>query len=263
MDEIRFDADTGVSDAYRSIGAKAPFVYGLTNYIAANLNANVLLAAGAGPAIGAGADWPSTFPAAADGVWINTAAVMSNDGDTLRTVAATARAAGTPWVLDPVAHGAGAGEYDALVRSLLEHRPAIIRGNASELIALAGGDAAGKGVETTADSGQAVAFIAELARRTGAVVAVSGPVDYVCDGARTVAIPGGDVRLTKVTGAGCSLGALSAAAVAVIPDPFLAAVTAHAAFARAAEAAARRLGPDGGSGSFAVALVDELYALAN
>lgn len=261
MDKITFD-DPAVRAAFRSIAAKAPFVYGLTNYIAANLNANVLLAVGAGPAIGAGADWPTTFPAGAQGVWINSAAVMSNDAETLRTVAETAKAAGTPWVLDPVAFGAGAPGYEEIVRSLLAYRPAIIRGNASELIALAGGDVTGDGVETTADSGQAVEFIATLARDTGAVVAVSGPTDYISDGARTVAVPGGDIRLTKVTGAGCSLGALSAGAVAAIEDPLLAAITAHAAFARAAENAAQRIGPSGGSGSFAVALVDELYALA-
>ncbi|WP_066903878.1 hydroxyethylthiazole kinase [Millisia brevis] len=255
--------DPQVAAAYRRIGEVGPFVYGLTNYIAANLSANVLLAAGAGPAIGAGADWPTTFPAGAGAVWINTATVMSNDAETVRTVARTARDAGTPWVLDPVAVGAGAVEYDAFVRSLLEFGPAIIRGNASELIALAGGDATGKGVETTADSADAVEHIAALARTSGAVLAVSGPTDYITDGTEVVAVPGGDRRLTQVTGAGCSLGALAAGAAAVTEDRLLAAVTAHAAYARAAENAAQRLGPRGGSGSFAVALVDGLWELAN
>ncbi|MFW0787673.1 hydroxyethylthiazole kinase [Gordonia sp. CPCC 206044] len=262
MGEITYD-DVEVQKAYRAIGDNGPFVYGLTNYIAANLNANVLLAAGAGPAIGAGSDWPSVFPAGAAGVWVNTAAVMSNPEDVLRTVASTAATAGTPWVLDPVAHGSGAVGYDAFVRSLLELGPTVIRGNASELISLAGGEITGKGVETTVGSDAAVPFIEELARSTGAVIAVSGPVDHVTDGRRTTSIPGGDPRLTKVTGAGCSLGALTAGAAAVVDDPFLATVASHAAFARAAENAAARLGPDGGSGSFAVALVDELYALAN
>ncbi|MDL9948645.1 hydroxyethylthiazole kinase [Gordonia sp. ABSL11-1] len=261
--ERRSFDDAPVADTFRRVAASAPFVYGLTNYIAANLSANVLLAAGAGPAIGAGVDWPSVFPAGAGGVWINTATVMSNDVDTVATVARTAHAAGTPWVLDPVANGAGATGYDAFVRSLLDHRPSIIRGNASELIALAGGDALGKGVETTADSADAVPHITDLASRTGAVVAVSGPVDYITDGRRVVAVGGGDARLTQVTGAGCSLGALNAAVAAVAGDPFDAAVAAHAAYARAAENAANRLGPRGGSGSFATALVDGLWELAN
>nr|GID88774.1 hypothetical protein Ade03nite_76980 [Actinoplanes derwentensis] len=143
-------------------------------------------------------------------MWISTAALMSSDEESIRTVARTAHEAGTPWVLDPVAVGAGASGYDDFVRSLLEFRPAAIRGNASELIALAGGEATGTGVETTVDSSEAVAG---FAARIGTVVAVSGPVDYISDGQRTVEVPGGDVRLTQVTGAGCALGSLTAAVI--------------------------------------------------
>ncbi|MEV6345216.1 hydroxyethylthiazole kinase [Actinoplanes sp. NPDC051851] len=243
---------------YARIAERGPFVYGLTNYIAANLSANVLLAAGAGPAIGAASDWTTTFPAGANAVWINTAALMSSDEDSLRTVARTAHQAGTPWVLDPVAVGAGAAKYDDFVRSLLEFRPTAIRGNASELIALAGGAATGKGVETTVDSSAAITAVGEFAARIGTVVAVSGPVDYLSDGSRIVEVPGGDVRLTRVTGAGCALGALTAAAIFATGDALQGAVVAHSAYALAAERAGARTK---GTGSFAVALVDELSLL--
>ncbi|GAA2469608.1 hydroxyethylthiazole kinase [Winogradskya humida] len=250
--------DPAVREGYALIAQRGPFVYGLTNYIAANLSANVLLAAGAGPAIGAASDWVTTFPAGASAVWINTASLMSSGEESLRAVARTAFEAGTPWVLDPVAVGAGAVEYDNFVRSLLEFRPAAIRGNASELIALAGGQATGKGVETTVDSSAAVAVVAEFAAKAGAVVAVSGPVDYISDGSRTVEVPGGDVRLTRVTGAGCALGALTAASIFAVGDAFQGAVVSHAAYAVAAERAGVRTR---GTGSFAVALVDELSLL--
>lgn len=250
--------DPAVQEGYAQIAKRGPFVYGLTNYIAANLSANVLLAAGAGPAIGAASDWVTTFPAGANAVWINAAALMSSDEESLRTVARTAHQAGTPWVLDPVAVGAGAARYDEFVRSLLEFRPAVIRGNASELLALAGGEATGKGVETTVDSSQALSLVSEFAASIGAVVAISGPVDYISDGTRTVEVPGGDVRLTRVTGAGCALGALTAAAVFATGDAFQGAVVSHAAYAVAAERAGARTV---GTGSFAVALVDELSQL--
>jgi hydroxyethylthiazole kinase len=250
--------DEDIRKGFAAIAQASPFVYGLTNYIAANLSANVLLAVGAGPAIGAAADWTRTFPAGAGAVWINTAGLMSSSEESFQEAARTAAAAGTPWVLDPVAVGAGASEYDAFVKSLLQFKPAIIRGNASELIALGGGAALGKGVETTASSSDAVEAVEEIARVTGAVVAVSGPVDYITDGTSTVAVPGGDVRLTKVTGAGCSLGALCAGALAAGNAPFLAAQVAHAAYAVAAERAGARTK---GTGSFAVALVDELSLL--
>ncbi|GAB6900251.1 hydroxyethylthiazole kinase [Kineosporia succinea] len=258
MQEISWQ-DEHIRKGFAAIGQTSPFVYGLTNYIAANLSANVLLAVGAGPAIGAASDWTRTFPAGAGGVWINTAGLMSSSEESFTEVARTAQAAGTPWVLDPVAVGAGAAEYDAFVKSLLQYRPSIIRGNASELIALGGGAALGKGVETTASSSDAVGAIVEIAKATGAVVAVSGPVDYITDGTTTVAVPGGDARLTRVTGAGCSLGAFAAAALAAGNEPLLAAQVAHAAYAAAAERAGARTK---GTGEFAVALVDELSLLS-
>ncbi|WPP00809.1 hydroxyethylthiazole kinase [Pseudomonas sp. HR96] len=234
-----------------------PFVYGLTNYIAANLSANILLAVGAGPAIGTAMDWPQRFAAGANAMWINTAALMSSGPETLWAAAEAADQAGTPWVLDPVAVGAGAPEYDGVIRRLLDFNPTVIRGNASELIALAGGSGGGKGVETTASSAEALAFIKDLSRASGAVVAVSGPVDYVTDGAQVYAVGGGDVRLTQVTGAGCSLGALIAAMLVNTSDRLVATAAAHALFAVAAQRAAGAVG----TASFATAFVDQLSLL--
>jgi hydroxyethylthiazole kinase len=235
-----------------------PFVYGLTNYIAANLSANLLLAVGAGPAIGSAMDWPQCFAAGANAMWINTAALMSSGPEALWTAAESAHQAGTPWVLDPVAMGAGAPQYDAAVRKLLDFHPTVIRGNASELIALAGGSGGGgKGVETTASSDDALASIKTLAQRSGAVVAVSGPVDYITDGSQVYAVKGGDIRLTQVTGAGCTLGALIAAMLANADDALLATAAAHALYAIAAERASSAVG----TASFATAFVDQLSLL--
>ena len=250
--------DTEARAALAALKQAAPFVYGLTNYVAANLSANVLLAVGAGPAIGVAPGWPKAFGAGAGAMWINTAALMSSSPETLLEAARAAHEAATPWVLDPVAVGAGAPEYDAAVRALLAFRPTVIRGNASELIALASGGAGGKGVETTATADEARAFVQDLAARTGSIAAVSGPVDYITDGQDVLAVPGGDVRLTKVTGAGCSLGALIAAMLAPGGDALRATAAAHAVYAVAAERAGARTQ---GTASFATALVDELSLL--
>jgi len=249
--------DPSIRAALASVRRAKPFVYGLTNYVAANLSANVLLAVGAGPAIGAAPGWPAAFGAGAGALWINAAALMSSGADTLIEAARSAQAAGTPWVLDPVAIGAGAAPYDAIIRDLLTFHPAVIRGNASEIIALAGGAAGAQGVETTAASNDAVGFARMLAATVGSVVAVSGAVDYVTDGEAVIAIPGGDARLTQVTGAGCALGALIAAMLAVNAEPVLAACAAHAVYAAAAERASLARG----TGSFAVAFLDELSLL--
>jgi len=234
-----------------------PFCYGLTNYIAANLSANVLLAVGAGPAIGTAMDWPSAFGGHAHAVWINAACLMSCGPDEIRLAAKSAHEGGVPWVLDPVAVGAGAAGYDAVVKSLLEFKPTAIRGNASELIALAGGNGGGQGVETTLTSDKALPFLQQMAGELGTIAAVSGPVDYITDGTATIAVGGGDVRLTQVTGAGCSLGALIAGFLANAADPLTAVAAAHAAYA---EAAGRASGATG-TGSFATAFLDQLSLL--
>jgi len=235
-----------------------PFCYGLTNYVAANLSANVLLAVGAAPAIGTAVDWPRVFGGHAHAVWINSASLMSCGPEEIRLAARSAYEGGVPWVLDPVAVGAGAPEYDAVVRSLLEFKPTAIRGNASELVAFGGGDGGGQGVETTLTSDRAVPFVEKLAAETGAIVAVSGPVDYITDGTRTIAVGGGDVRLTQVTGAGCALGALIAGFLANAGDRLHAVVAAHALYAEAAERASGAVG----TASFAVAFVDQLSLIA-
>ena len=101
------------------------------------------------------------------------------------------------------------------------------------------------------------------ARATGAehrtVVAVSGPVDHLTDGERVVRVHNGHPWLTQVTGVGCALGALVAAFAAVVPDPLLAATAATTTLTVAAESAAAT---SRGPGSFAVALLDDLAALS-
>jgi hydroxyethylthiazole kinase len=250
--------DKDVRDELAALKKAGPFVYGLTNYIAANLSANILLAVGAGPAIGAAMDWPGAFGAGASAMWINAAALMSSGPETLNAAAKAANDAGTPWVLDPVAIGAGAPAYDQAIRDLLSFSPTVIRGNASELIALASGGAGGKGVETTASSADALAFIKDLARQTKAVVAVSGPTDYITDGENVIAVGGGDKRLTQLTGAGCSLGALIAAMLAAGKTPIGATAAAHAIYAVAAERAGAETK---GTSSFGIAFVDHLSLL--
>lgn len=256
MKQLSWD-NNEIRQEFANLRAAKPFVYGLTNYVAANLSANVLLAVGAGPAIGSALDWPQVFGANAGAVWINAASLLAGEPEDLVTAARAAHENNVPWVLDPVAVGAGAPEYDAAIKKLLEFRPTAIRGNASELVALAGGAGGSQGVETTLSSDAALPLLQSLASELGTIAAVSGPVDYVTDGTTTYSVSGGDVRLTQVTGAGCSLGALTAGLLANASNPVLAVVAAHAAYSIAAERAAHARG----IASFAIAFLDELSLL--
>ncbi|MEB8340349.1 hydroxyethylthiazole kinase, partial [Streptomyces endophyticus] len=161
------------------------------------------------------------------------------------------------WVLDPVAIGA-LPVRTALAADLLALRPTVIRGNASEIIALAGAGGGGRGVDSSHGVDAAEDAAAQLARTAGSVVAVSGPVDHVTDGTRSARIANGDALLTRVTGGGCALGAVMAAFAAVDEDRFATTVAAATAYTVAAESAARAAA---GPGSFAVGFLDALAAL--
>jgi hydroxyethylthiazole kinase len=243
--------------AREALTASAPLVHCLTNTVVQTLTANALLAVGAAPAMVDAPQEAGDFAAVASAVLVNVGTVHERTAEAMRLAARSARTAGTPWVLDPVAVG-GLAYRTELAAELVELAPSVVRGNASEVMALAGTGAGGRGVDSTAGAEDAATAAAELARRTGGVVAVSGAVDLITDGTRTVRVGGGSPLLTRTTGAGCALGALVAAYVAATGDPMAGAVAAHAHVAVAAERAA---GTAAGPGTFAAAWLDALDAV--
>jgi hydroxyethylthiazole kinase len=248
---------SSLASAREALRTSAPLVHCLTNTVVQTITANALLAAGAAPAMVDAPQEAGEFAAIASAVLINVGTVHERTAEAMRLAARSAGNAGTPWVLDPVAVG-GLTYRTALARELVELRPTVVRGNASEVLALAGAGAGGRGVDSTAGAEEAADAAAELARRTGGVVAVSGPVDVLTDGTRTVRVGGGSALLTRTTGAGCALGALVAAYLAVTDDALTGAVAAHAHVALAAEVAADLAD---GPGTFAAQWLDALDAL--
>ncbi|MBS1196526.1 MAG: hydroxyethylthiazole kinase [Proteobacteria bacterium] len=234
-----------------------PLVHLLTNEVVQEITANVLLAAGASPAMIVAEEEASDFAAIASAVLINVGTLYPARETAMRQAVLAANAAGVPWTLDPVA--AGVLEYrSAFCRELLELQPAAIRGNPSEIRALAGFSDAGRGVDSTSGSNEALDAAQQLARRTGAIVAVTGEIDYITDGEQTWATPWGHPIMTRVVGTGCALSALVAAFTAGAAKR-LDAVAAACALAgicgQRAQAASK------GPGSFKAALLDALYLL--
>ncbi|MGW7071720.1 hydroxyethylthiazole kinase [Streptomyces sp. NPDC054855] len=247
-----------VADVITSLRTSAPLVHCLTNVVVSQFTANVLLAAGAAPAMVHSAEEAGALARVAGGVLVNLGTVTSVTAPAMRVAVAEAAGAGRPWVLDPVAAGLLPWRTD-LAHELLESAPpAVVRGNASEILALDGGTG-GRGVDSTDAPEAALAAAGALARRYGCAVAVSGPQDVLTDGARVVRLANGHPLLTLVTGTGCSLGALVAACTAVTGDALLAATAATGLLTVAAEDAATR---SAGPGTFAVALIDSLYQLS-
>jgi hydroxyethylthiazole kinase len=236
----------------------SPLIQCITNYVAMNYAANVMLAAGASPAMVHAPEEAGEFARLAGAVTINIGTLSSPWLDGMRAAARAANDAGKPWILDPVAHFATTFRRQA-VRELLTLHPTVIRGNASEIMALAGQTSAGRGVDAGDSVEQAEAAAITLARATHAVIAVTGAVDFVTDGSKAVRISGGSDLMPHVTAMGCALTCLVGAFAAVTPeDPFLATVTALACFSVAGTHAAQAAS---GPGSFAWGFIDALAQL--
>lgn len=239
-----------------------PLVHCLTNEVVQTFTANVLLALGASPAMVVDESEATQFAAIAGAVLINIGTLYPARGEAMLAAITSATHAGKPWVLDPVA--VGALDYrTAFARGLLSLKPAAIRGNASEIMALAGRDARGRGVDSADESLAALPAARDLARQTGAVVAVTGAVDYVTDGTRDYAVSGGDPLMTRVVGTGCALSAVVAAFCASNRDSngdrLAAVATACRTMSRAGEQA---VAASEGPGSFVPAFLDALYRMS-
>ena len=238
--------------------AQKPLILSLTNSVVQPITANMLLAVGASPVMLNDAEESAQLlRSCANGLLINVGTLSRPQAEQMRVAVDAAHAAGVPWVLDPVAVGL-LGFRTEFCRELLALSPALIRGNASEIMALAGEAGGGRGTDTTEDSSAAVQAARQLARRCSCAVLVTGPVDYVTDGERLLALGNGHELMTRVTGVGCAMGALAAACVAAAPDAVTGAAACAAILGIAGERAAARCPRPG---RFAAALLDELDAL--
>jgi hydroxyethylthiazole kinase len=248
------------AELLEAVRARAPLVQCITNTVVQNVTANVLLALGASPAMVDVATEAGPFARVADALLVNTGTPHAEPRVAALEAVHAARDAGTPWVLDPVAVGA-LPVRTALARDLLALHPTVLRGNASEVLALLGDSAGGRGVDSTVGTEDAlVASVAASDGRLVAAVAVSGAVDLlVAPSIGVVRVANGTDLLTRITGGGCALGAVVAAFTSVAPeDAGAAAVAATAVHTIAAELAARDAG---GPGTFQPLFLDRLASL--
>lgn len=246
---------------------RRPLVHAITNYVTANDCANLLLACGASPIM---ADDPAEAPeitAHADALVLNLGTLRRSVIPGMLACGRTANEKGIPVVLDPVGAGASALRTQTALDLLRQVRFAVIRGNLSEVETLARGHGGAPGVDSTdrvtPDNLDACcALVRDLARRTGAVVAMSGTVDLVSDGQTVFCIRNGHPMMRLVTGTGCQLSCLAGAFAAANPDrPLEAAAAAVCAMGLCGEVAHDRLGPLDGNGSYRSYILDAVCRL--
>lgn len=244
------------SQALARMRAANPLVQCITNFVAMNFAANTMLAAGASPAMVHAAEESADFAGIARATTINIGTLTPPWVTGMERAIAGATAAGNPWVFDPVAHFAT--PYRAKVaQDLLALSPTILRGNASEILALNGQSSAGQGVDAGDPVAAAEDAARQLAGRTGGAVVVTGPVDFATDGTSTVRVHGGSPLMPQVTATGCALTCLMGAFAASEDTPLDAAVAALSLFSAAGSKAAHSAN---GPGSFAWQFLDALAA---
>lgn len=242
----------------KALREKSPLVHNITNYVAMNFTANALLAAGASPVMAHAVEEMKDMTSIAGALMIN---IGTLDAQWIEGMLAAGRAMherGGVIVLDPVGAGATPYRTQTAWQIIEECHPTIIRGNGSEIMALVNADVKSKGVDSSASSSDALQSAKVLAKRTGAIVTISGAIDYVTDGERVEQLSNGSPMQTLVTAMGCTASSMVAAFAAINPDPFEAALHGMALMGVAGEIAARRsVGP----GSLLTNFNDELYLI--
>ena len=247
----------------QAVRAHAPLVHSITNLVVMNFNANALLAVGAAPVMAYAHEEVRDMVGIAQALVLNIGTLEPAWISAMQVALQAARARGIPVVLDPVGAGATPYRNAALAELIRAGAPGILRGNASEIMSVAGLAAATRGVDSAASTADASDAAAALARQLGAVVCVSGADDLIVDAAgRRAVLSNGHPWMTRVTGVGCSASALVGAFAAVQPDPWRATVAAMAVLGVVGELAVERVQAAGaGVGRLQIELLDGLQLL--
>ncbi|MBP7125970.1 hydroxyethylthiazole kinase [Myxococcota bacterium] len=252
------------ADLAERVRAVAPLVHQITNFVVMNDTANLTLAIGALPVMAHAREEVADMVAAAGALVLNPGTLEPDWIDAMVLAGRRANELGVPVVFDPVGVGATPYRDQAAARILREIRVAVIRGNSGEVGALAGAGGEVRGVESVSGVGDPARVVRDLSARTGAVVAITGPRDFVSDGTRVLGVDNGHPMMRNVTGTGCMATAMIGAFVGVLEDRsrtadrLAATAAALACYGLAGEIAASRAR---GPGSFRVELMDALHGL--
>ena len=237
---------------------RRPLIHQITNYVVMNETANATLALGALPVMAHAVEEVEEMVGLASALVLNIGTLSHHWVEAMLAAGQAANARGIPVVLDPVGAGATSYRTETARRLLEEIDVTVLRGNAGEIATLVGVQAEVRGVESIGAEGDSAELAREAARMLELVASVTGPVDHVSDGVRSLSVANGHELLALVTGTGCMSTAITGCFLAANTNALEAAAEALAAFGLAGEdAAAIAQGP----GTFHAALYDALYAL--
>lgn len=257
------------NEAIENVRKNCPLVHNITNYVTVNDCANILLACGGSPIMADDIDEVEEITSICSALNINIGTLNKNTIPAMMAAGKKAKELGHPVILDPVGAGASQLRTQTAAAILTEIKPTVIRGNISEIKTLAGSSAATQGVDANAadkvtkeNIEDAVLFAKQFADAANAVVAITGEIDIVADGKKAFCIYNGNAMMSKITGTGCQLSAMTAAFAAANPNNVTEAVAAAVcAMGLCGEKAYARLGSEGGNSSYRNYIIDAVYNL--
>lgn len=252
------DIKTYTVDLLSSIRETSPLVHNITNFVVMNSSANILLALGASPVMAHCRAEVSEMASLAHALVVNIGTLDEEWVASMILAAQTANTRGIPVILDPVGAGATRLRTEMTRKIIREAKISVLRGNASEILSLTSSTIKTRGVDSSlAMSREAEETVTAMAREMDCIIAVSGAKDFVTDGGRVLQVANGHPLMTRVTGVGCGLSAVTAAFCAMAGGDLLsAAAAAHGFYGLCGELAAQVSDRPGG---FFTAFLDMLY----
>ena len=244
-------------DYLASVREAQPLVICYTNDVVKNFTANGLLSLGASPAMSEAPEEAADFFKVAQALLINIGTLTQQRGEDMLKIAAEANKQGVPIVFDPVAVGASQYRKDFCRRFLEEIDVTVIKGNASEILALVDDRATMKGTDSTVED-VSIDIAEQAHRKYNAAIVMTGKTDVIVQDDKNAALANGTPLLAKVTGTGCLLGAVVASFLLKDTHPSIEKLaSAISYYTISAERAASTAGGDL-PGTFATVFLDEL-----
>lgn len=240
------------------VRTKNPLVHHLTNYVTVNDCANITICAGGSPVMSDAARDVPEMVRISSSVVLNIGTLKPRTIESMIVAGKEANDAGIPVILDPV--GAGATRYrtESVMKILDGVEISVIKGNSGEIGVLAGTGGEVRGVDSVSTMSDCAETVKLFAKNTGAVVAMTGPVDYVSDGKKVAILSNGDRYLECVSGTGCMVSSVVGCYTGTHGANLKSVAAAISVFCIAGEIAAQDCK---GPGSFKVSLFDSMYNL--
>lgn len=258
-----------MKNVFENVRKNSPLIHNITNYVTVNDCANMLLACGASPIMSDAIDDVEDITSICGGLNINIGTLNERTIPSMHLAGKKANELAHPVLLDPVGAGASALRTNTAVELMEKVKFTVIRGNISEIKTLATGNGTTKGVDadvadkvTEDNLENAVEFAKAFAKKTGAVIAITGAIDIVADADCAYCIYNGTPMMSAITGTGCQLSALITAFVVANPDnPLKATAAAVCAMGLCGEIAHKRLTELDGNATYRNYIIDAMYNL--